>query len=108
MDLSAIHNVFHVSLLEPAATDPFPGQFAEPPAAVLVDQQEEWEVAAILDSRRDRRVRGGVRYLVAWTGFEGTAEERSWEPFEALANAPMAVHDFHALHPQKPWSSLLS
>ena len=108
MDLSAIHNVFHVSLLEPAATDPFPGQFAETPAAVLVDQQEEWEVAAILDSRRDRRVRGGVRYLVAWKGFEGTAEERSWEPFEALANAPMAVHDFHALHPQKPRSSLLS
>ena len=102
-----IHNVFHVSLLEPAATNPFPRQFAVSPATVLINQQEEWEVSAILDSRRNHHVRGGVHYLVTWKGSEGTAEERSWEPFEALANAPMAVHDFHTLHPQKPRSSLL-
>ena len=39
-----IHPVFHVSLLEHAANDPFPGLIAPPPPAVIVDGEEEWEV----------------------------------------------------------------
>ena len=35
-----IHPVFHVSLLEHAANDPYPGQIAHPPPAVIVDGEE--------------------------------------------------------------------
>ena len=46
-----IHPVLHVSLLEHAADDPFPGHIAPPPPAVIVDGKEEWEVETIFDSR---------------------------------------------------------
>ena len=46
-----IRPVLHVSLLEHAAEDPYPGQLAPPPSAVIVDVEEEWEVETILDSR---------------------------------------------------------
>ena len=36
-----IHPVFHVSLLEHAASDPYPGQIAPPPPAVIVDGEQE-------------------------------------------------------------------
>ena len=44
-----IHPVFHVSLLEPAADDPYPGQTQSPPPPVIVDGDEEWQVDEILD-----------------------------------------------------------
>ena len=46
-----IHPVFHVSLLEYAANNPFPGQIAPLPPAVIVGGDEEWEVKTIFDSR---------------------------------------------------------
>ena len=90
-DLRSIHNVFHVSLLEPATHPPYPGQVAPPPPPIIVDDVEEFEVSRILDSRTDRRVAGHVRYLVAWAGYEGTAEEQTWVTYDALEHAPDAL-----------------
>ena len=42
-----VHNVFQVRLLEPAASDPFPGQIIPPAPPVEVDGEEEWEVAEV-------------------------------------------------------------
>jgi len=39
---------------------------------------------------------------VQWAGFEGTAEEFSWEPLENVSNASAMVHEFHHLYPGKP------
>jgi hypothetical protein len=47
-----IHPVFHVSLLHPAADDPFPGQnHEEQPPPITIDGEDEYEVEEILDSR---------------------------------------------------------
>ena len=45
-----IHPVFHVSLLEHTANDPYPEQITLPPQPVIVDGEEEWEVETIMDS----------------------------------------------------------
>ena len=50
-DTVQLHPVFHVSLLELALGDPFPGQVSPPPPPVVGDGKEEWEVECILDSR---------------------------------------------------------
>jgi transposase InsO family protein len=63
--LRNIHPVFHVSLLEPAKQDDIPGRQHEPPPPVEIEDELEWEVETILDSRirRDR-----LEYLDKWAG----------------------------------------
>ena len=39
-----IHPVFHVSLLEPATTDPLPGQIQPPPPPTIIDDELEYKV----------------------------------------------------------------
>ena len=50
-----VHNVFHVRLLKPATSNPFPGLIIPPALPIEVDGEEEWEVAKVLDSRLIRR-----------------------------------------------------
>jgi len=90
-----IHPVFHISLLEPVGTDPLRGQTHPPPPPVIVDNQEEWEVDEVLDSRRRY---GKLEYLVRWLGYDPP----TWEPSKFLEHAPVVVHKFHELYPSKP------
>ena len=58
LDLPAsmrIHDVFHPSLLRPAAKDPLPGQYNNSPPPVVVNDEEEWEVDNILDAQKHGR-----------------------------------------------------
>ncbi|MBW0570473.1 hypothetical protein O181_110188 [Austropuccinia psidii MF-1] len=41
----SVHPVFHVSLLEPVKQSTIPNQHQLPPLPVIVEEQEEWEVA---------------------------------------------------------------
>jgi hypothetical protein len=44
---------------------------------------DEFVVEAILKSRRSRKKRGGMEYLVRWQGYD--EEDDSWEPEGSLS-----------------------
>jgi RNase H-like domain found in reverse transcriptase/Reverse transcriptase (RNA-dependent DNA polymerase)/Integrase zinc binding domain/Integrase core domain/Chromo (CHRromatin Organisation MOdifier) domain len=93
-DTMRVHPVFAVSLLDPAAADPLPGQRNPPPPPVIVDNAEEYEIDEILDSKYARKT---LKYLVKWVGYDSP----TWEPAHML-NQAVAVDNFHAAYPAKP------
>jgi hypothetical protein len=50
-EIMKIHDIFHVNLLEPASTDPLPGQAISNLLPVEIDGEKKWEIKAILSSR---------------------------------------------------------
>ncbi|MBW0577609.1 hypothetical protein O181_117324 [Austropuccinia psidii MF-1] len=95
----SFHLAFHVSLLEPVKQRRIPNPNQLPPPPVLVEEQEEWEVAQVLDSKLKR---GKLWYLVEWKGFSEDLERTTWEPASNLTSSPELVKDFHSLYPDKP------
>ena len=91
-DSVRLHTVFHVSLLEHAASDPLPGQRRRRPPAVIVDGEEKWVVERVLDSHLFYRK---LQYLVKWMG----DDTPTWQPVGNMENAMDAVRDFHRLNP---------
>jgi hypothetical protein len=92
-----IHPVFHVSLLEPHRQNRFPGRIQPPPPPVEIEDDVEWEVEEVLDSRIRHRK---LEYLVHWLGYG--PHERTWEPTEHLPNAADAIAEFHLRYPNRP------
>src|ERR1041385_2934545 len=90
-----IHPVQPVGLLEPAASDPLPGQRPAPPPPIEGPDGPEYFVDEILDSRRSRF--GNLSYLVRWIGYA----EETWERAEGLAETE-AAERFHRRYPDKP------
>ncbi len=76
-NLRRLHNVFHVSLLKP-----FVGSAPSPrePVFTTPDEEEDFEVEAILDHRI---VRSKRQYLLQWKGYP--LFEATWEPEEHLS-----------------------
>ena len=62
-----------------------------------MEGEEEYEVEAVLDSRRYGRWKK-LQYLVHWKGWG--PEHDSWEAAEDLANAPEKVAQFYAKYPK--------
>ncbi|SPO38662.1 uncharacterized protein PSFLO_04141 [Pseudozyma flocculosa] len=91
----AVHPVFHVSLLEPVEKPQRPLDQA-PAVTWAEDEREEYEVEAIIDSRRSFQRK--LEYLVKWVGYE----EPSWIPATAARKAPIPVQAFHQKFPRKP------
>ncbi|MBW0485948.1 hypothetical protein O181_025663 [Austropuccinia psidii MF-1] len=96
---ASIHPIFHISLLEPIKTSTIPNWHQEPPTPIIIEEEEEWEVSQILDSKIKR---GKLWYLVEWKGFSQDPEISTWEPTENLKNCPEPVQDFHSLYTDKP------
>jgi hypothetical protein len=78
---SKAHPVFHVSALK-RYQKPTDGRSVPAPEPILVGDDMEWEVEAILDHKDNRR---GRLYLVKWKN--ATIEEATWEPERNCANA---------------------
>ncbi|MBW0537509.1 hypothetical protein O181_077224 [Austropuccinia psidii MF-1] len=95
----SIHPVLHISLLEKFKTSTIPSRHQEPPPPIIIEEEGEWEVSQILDSKLNR---GKLWYLVEWKGFSQDSERSTWEPTENLKNCPELVKDFHSLYPDKP------
>jgi hypothetical protein len=75
--LHAIHPVFHVSQIEPHTPNPFPKWIDSPPPPIVLEDRDEYELKAILNSKLDRWYRVKLRYYVEWEGYEGTDEQYS-------------------------------
>ncbi|MBW0495344.1 hypothetical protein O181_035059 [Austropuccinia psidii MF-1] len=95
----SFHPVFHVSLLEPVKQSIIQNHHQLPPPPVLVGEQEEWEVAQVMDSK----LKGGkLWYPLGWKGFSEDPERTTWEPASSLTNSRDLVKDFHLLYTDKP------
>jgi hypothetical protein len=94
-ELSRLHPVFHVSLLERFHENTIDGRVAPPPPPIEIDGETEYEVEAILDSRR---YRGRLQYLVKWLGYN----EQTWESPADVHNCPVLVEGLHTCYPRKP------
>jgi len=64
----SIHDMFHIDLLTPYHETAIHGPNYSRPPPDLIDDQEEYEVEKILDSRRHGR-RHALQYLVKWKGY---------------------------------------
>jgi len=62
-----VHDVFHSDLLRPAVDDFLPGQKNESSDSIVVNDEDEWEIDDILDSRRYRR---RLQYRVKWNDYD--------------------------------------
>jgi len=96
--LRTIHPVFHISQLEPAPLSQIPNYTNPPPSPIELDNNLEFEVAEVLDSKLNKRRSYPLLYYVQWSGYEGTTEEYSWLTTSDLTNAPELVADFHRCH----------
>lgn len=85
---SRLHPTFHVSLLKKAQRRP--GEEDPEPQPIVIDDEEEWEVEAILD---EREYRGQTKYLVKWLGYPDY--ENSWEPLSNLEGAKEALQEYN-------------
>ena len=92
-----IHNVCHVSLLEPHVANPFPSRDILLPPPVEIDDKVKYEVEEVLDSHLRRK---RLYYLVKWKEYD--ISEATWEPASHLTNAPDLVAAFHKKYPHKP------
>jgi hypothetical protein len=106
-DSMRIHPVFHISKLRKHKDggDEWPDRVDESrPAPEIVDDEEEFEIEAILDKRtqawKDPRLPSSsratmhVQYLVAWRGYP--AHERTWEWASELTKAQDKIDEFEA------------
>ena len=92
-----IHPVFHISKLKPyLISEVFDPHRSLPPARPppeIVDNEEEFEVEAIRDSR-ERKWRGTLykQYLVKWKGYP--EHENTWEWIDSLEKAKDLIQQF--------------
>jgi hypothetical protein len=92
-----IHPVFHINLLTPYRETEVHRVNYQRPLPELVDNEEEYEVEAILDSRRTGRGRK-LQYLIKWKGYPDV--DNQWEDYQKVT-ADDLVRQFQQHNPTK-------
>ena len=94
----AIHNTFHISLLEPYQYNQFPSQIKEPPPPIQIEGEEVYELDEIIDCRHDYNK---LQYRAKWKGYSPD-HDKVWYPANYFNNAEYTVQRFHRRYPGKP------
>ena len=96
---SRAHPTYHVQMLERYRRSAEPTRQLEPPEPKPIDEEENWIVQEIVDSRRNNRKKGKpIEYLVLWEGYPD--EEAIWEPYENIkGTAEEALAAYRAKNP---------
>lgn len=86
-----IHDVFHVSLLEPGQQNPYPSQKqSQIPEPDIIEGQPEYELESILNHRVRRK---HLEYLIHWMGMPDTLD--TWETAELVKkHAQESIDDY--------------
>lgn len=91
-------NLFHADRLRKASNNPLPQQYQVPPPPEDINGEPEFEVDHIQRSRLFGKT-NMLQYQVAWRGCD---PDESWYPARNFKNAPIALENFHQLHPNAP------
>ena len=105
--MHTIYPVFHISQLEPKIPNQIPNHVQPMPPPIEIDDELEYEIAEILDSKINNRWRCKLLYFVCWMGYKGTDEKNSWLPAMELDHTQELVSKFHAHYLHKPRPLLL-
>ena len=91
-----IHDVFHASLLQKAATDSLLGQKQTPSLLIVMNDQEEWEVNEIQNSRHFERGKQ-LQYQVKWHNWD---KDLKWynADSEEFENCKKLTQEYHWLN----------
>ncbi len=93
-----VHDVFHSNLLRPVVDDLLPDQKNEPSGSIVVNDEDEWKIDDILNSRRYRR---RLQYRVKWNDYDNDLNWYNADGDEFM-NAQEVVDDFHIRYSNKP------
>ncbi len=97
LDTMRIHDVFHSELLRSAVNDSLPGQKNEFSGSIVVNDEDEWEIDDILNSRRYRR---RLQYRVKWKSYDNDLNWYNADDDEFM-NAQEMIDDFHIKYSTK-------
>jgi len=86
----SIHDIFHIDLLTPYRETNIHRSNYLRPTPDLINNEEEYEIKRILDSRRHGRGRA-LQYLVKWKGYSDSDNE--WVGHKDV-HAPEAIREF--------------
>src|SRR6266404_1622676 len=83
-------------------TTPHGPNYLCPPPEVIGQEDNHYEVEAILQSRQTKN-RRGIQYIVKWKGYPDS--DNSWEPASHMKNTLNLVTAFHKRYPHFPQPS---
>ncbi len=92
-----IHDVFHSELLRSAVDDFLPGQKNESSRSIVINDEDEWKIDDILNSRRYRR---RLQYRVKWKSYDNDLNWYNADDDEFM-NAQEMIDDFHIKYSRK-------
>ena len=90
-------------MLQPVTPNSIPNQVQALPPPVEIDGKPKHVISEILDAKIHWHCRPcNLIYLVWWSGYVGTNEEKSWILVTELGHASKIITVFHAAYPAKP------